>query len=147
METQTLVVLRLAQTDSDHALIYSTWRNALWFAEKRDAKTSDSFFKEASEKISEILKAPETRVRMACLADDPDMLLGWAVLRNTHLEFVYVKLDYRRRGIGRLLTQGFKTFSEPQTRIGRSLAKKHQEKTHAGKEETKTSSASPGLSP
>ncbi len=131
MDGGTQAILREAKSGSDHAFLYSTWRNALWYAEKRDQKTADQFYKDASEKIATLLKLPGIKIRIACLDDDPDMLLGWAVLRSAHLEFVYVKIDYRRKGIGRLLTKGFKTFSEPQTKIGKSLKEKHgrQEET------------------
>lgn len=132
------VRIRLAENGSDLALVYATWRNALWFAEKRDPAASDDFYREATQTIKDKLKTADARI--AYLSEDPDMLLGWAVLTGTHLEFVYVKADYRRSGIARLLTQGFKTFSPPQTRIGRKLAPKYeQEKPHGRKEETRPS--------
>ena len=85
----------------------------LWFAEKRDPKEADEFYRSASEKIAKAIKRPGTEVRVACLADDPDMLLGWSVLHGTHLEFVYVKFDYRGKGIGKLLAKNAATFKAP----------------------------------
>lgn len=128
MDQSTKVVVRELMGGSDHAFIYSTWRNALWYAERRDEKEADHFYKSASEKIAALLKNPDIHVRIACLADDPDMLLGWAVLQNDRLEFIYVKIDYRRKGIGHILSKGFKTFSEPETRIGKSLKEKYGRK-------------------
>ena len=127
MEETAQAIIRPARP-GDHALIYSTWRNALWYAEKRDPKESSQFYKDTSEIIRGILSRPECRVRVACLSEDPDMLLGWSVFLADHLEFVYVKIDYRRKGLGRLLTKGFKTFSQPQTKIGKSLKEKHGRK-------------------
>jgi ribosomal protein S18 acetylase RimI-like enzyme len=142
MEQGNKAVLREVRNGSDHAFLYSTWRNALWFAEKRDPKDADQFYKDASEKITAILKNPEALVKIACLADDPDMLLGWTVSHGTHLKFVYVKIDYRGKGIGRLLTKGFKTFDEPQTKIGKAIAEKLLKEKHGReerrKEETET---------
>jgi hypothetical protein len=139
MEKETRAIIRDANTGSDHAFLYSSWRNALWFAEKRDPKASDLFYKEASEYIAALLKDPEAKIRIACLSDDPDMLLGWSLMRGDHLEFVYVKIDYRRKGIGRILTHDVRMFSPPQTKIGKSLAEKFlKEKPYGRKEEIKT---------
>lgn len=124
MEPSTHAVIREAYASSDFALIYATWRNALWYAERRPDSESDQFYKAASERIADILKRPDSRTRVACLSDDSDMLLGWSVLVGDRLEFVYVKIDYRRKGIGRLLVKGFKTFSEPETRAGKAIAHK-----------------------
>jgi ribosomal protein S18 acetylase RimI-like enzyme len=137
MEQEAQVVLRDASRGSDHAFLYSTWRNALWFSERRDMKEADEFYKKASEKIAALLKKPDIKVRVACLGDDPDLLLGYSVMQNDHLEFVYVKIDYRRKGIGRILTNGFKTFSDPETKIGKFLGEKLLKEKHGREEETK----------
>lgn len=127
------VTIRPLSGGSDFAFIYATWRNALWFAEKRDPKLADEFFRSASHLIT--AKTKDADIRIACLSDDSDMLLGWALLIGDNLEFVYVKADYRRSGIGKLLTRGVKTFSPPETRIGRKLIKKYQEKPDGREEE------------
>jgi ribosomal protein S18 acetylase RimI-like enzyme len=127
-------IIREANTGSDHAFLYSTWRNALWYAEKRDPKEADSFYKTQSDEIAKILRSDDARTKIACLGDDSDMLLGWAVFLGTHLKFVYVKIDYRGKGIGKLLTKGFKTFDEPQTKIGKSLKEKYGRKEETAPE-------------
>ncbi len=139
MEQPTQVVIRTASAGSDHAFIYSSWRNALWYAERRDPKGSDQFYRGASKRIASIIAAPDARVRIACLGDDPDMLLGWSVMLRTQLVFVYVKIDYRRKGIGRLLAKGWTTFSEPETKIGKSLKEKHGRKEEAPQAEPQPS--------
>lgn len=139
MDGSTQAIIRDARSGSDHAFLYSTWRNALWYSEKREQKLADQFYKEASERISSLLKLRNIKIRMACLNEDPDMLLGWAVMQDDHLYFAYVKIDYRRKGIGNLLVRGFTTFSPPETKIGKSLAEKFiQEKNNGRKEESQT---------
>lgn len=143
MEEPTKVIIRDPETRHDYDFIYATWRNALWFTEKRKDEESDQFYSDASEMISNILKRPNTHVKIACLADDHDMLLGWSVMQGQHLEFVYVKWDYRRCGIGAMLTHGFTTFADPQTRIGKALAVRfHKEKSNGRTEEAKVHKAS-----
>lgn len=131
MEQPSKVIIRKAGTGADHAFVYATWRNALWYAERRQAKNESSdFYKQASKMIADLIDQPNTEVKVACLGDDPDMFLGWSLMRGDHLEFIYVKIDYRRKGIGGLLAKGFKTFSEPKTKIGKALAEKFlKEKT------------------
>lgn len=135
MDETTKVVVRPSRGGSDSAFLYATWRNALWFAERRDQKDADQFYKNASAFIASMVNQGE--VRIAYLSDDPDMLLGWALLIGTRLEFVYVKIEYRREGIGRLLTRGFTSFSEPKTWAGKILATRFiKEKQNGRNEET-----------
>lgn len=144
MEEALRVIIREAKAGSDHAFLFSTWRDSIWFAEKRDRQDSDAFYRQASKDIAQILRTAQ--VRIACLESDPDLFLGWAVLTDRRLEFVYVKIDYRRKGIAKLLTKGFETFTEPKTKIGKILASQMREKspigeTHGRKEEAKTEPA------
>jgi GNAT superfamily N-acetyltransferase len=147
MEQGSKAVLRDANSGSDHAFIYSTWRNALWYAKRRAPSDADAFYKALSEEISRILKGLGTRVNIACLSDDPDMLLGWSVIQDGRLEFVYVKRDYRGKGIGRLLCKGFKSFDPPETKIGKSLVEKFLKEQHGRKEEIESRLAQPDALP
>lgn len=112
----------------DNAMIYSTWISALWYAlpenTDTDSKVSHVFYKEKAKRIRQLLASKEVVTRIACLGDDPDLMIGYSVVRNKNVEFVYVKIDYRRRGIGKLLTMWFETVSNPQTRMGKKLVKK-----------------------
>ncbi len=53
--------------------------------------------------VASLLDKPETTLSMAVLADDPDVILGFAVYRGTVLDYVYVHKHQRRHGIGRAL--------------------------------------------
>ncbi len=71
--------------------------------------------------ISNILKRPKTKVRLAVLSDDPDVALGFSVTSEHVLHYVYVGLDYRRQGIGRsLVPKGIEEFTHL-TKIGMTL--------------------------
>lgn len=120
-DTNVKIVLRPHRVEDD-ALIYSTWRNSLWYDNKRSEDQAAAFFRAASKYIKTIMDAPTTKVIIACREDDSDHIIGYAVLSTTNLEWVYVKIDYRKQGIGSMLTKGFKTVTKPRTRIGNAIA-------------------------
>ena len=122
MSEATVILRDLIPTDQ--ALIYSSWRNALWFAEKRPDSEADKFYAMTSKSIRKLLSETDNHVKIACLQEDPDEIIGYSVMNKDHLYFVYVKADYRKKGIGSLLTKGFETVTRPQTRIGKVLVEK-----------------------
>jgi len=67
---------------------------------------SDAYYKAYTKYIESLLQQPNTLVRIAILADTPDVAFGFAVTSKEVLHYVYVGLDYRRLGIGKLLVPG-----------------------------------------
>lgn len=122
MEQETKVVIRPYITD-DAAFVYSTWRNSLWYDKKRDSCGSDSFYRTATKKIKHLIKMPGVEIKIACLSDDHNHILGCSVKTNNCLEWVYVKEDYRNEGIAKLLCYPFKEITKPSTKIGAAIAK------------------------
>lgn len=121
----TTIISRAFDPETDTALIYATWRNSLWFDEKRDERGSGQFFTDATKMIRSILKRPTVSVRIACDKDSPiDGILGYSVIDGTNLEFVYVKVNFRKAGIATLLTKGITSWSKPATKIGRKIEEK-----------------------
>lgn len=123
-EKKTKVVTRSYIHESDAALVYSTWRNNLWYAKELDEKYAPEFYRKANREIRLLLQKPNTKVKIACLLDDPTEIAGYAVFTDKNLEWIYVKISYRNQGIANLLTKGFSSISTPMTPIGVSLAKK-----------------------
>lgn len=119
------VILRSYNHDKDAPFIFSSWRNALWYSEDRDENLSNIFYRRANQEIKHLIKDFFTTVKIACLSDDHDQIVGYSVMKKDNLEFVYVKKDYRKQGVAKLLSKGFKTISEPFTIEGRSIAAKH----------------------
>lgn len=71
------------------------------------------FFRRWRSVVVEILKTAD--VRVACLDDDDDIILGFAVL-STHcgarvLHWVHVREDWRRKGLGAQLLAGLERAS------------------------------------
>jgi hypothetical protein len=121
------IVLRDFDPSVDSPIIYATWRNAIWYdSEDRDERLASEFYSKITQEIKTLLKYKDIKVKIACAKDDPDFIAGYSVMRGEHLEFVYVKLNYRKTGIAYLLTRGFKTIAEPKTKIGKAIAYEHE---------------------
>lgn len=130
------VVLRDYESFTDDPFIFSTWRKAVWFDKQKPTDSLDPiFFRQKTKQIRNILASPNILIRLACLKDDPDQIIGYSILDNMVIEFVYVKVDYRKQGIASLLTKGFKSCAQPTTKIGASIIKRHDLSIQGEKED------------
>ena len=121
------IVLRPFVKADDQALIYSTWQLGLWGAVPRPSeRPSPAFFGINTRAITKIIDNPGTVVQVACASGNPIFIIGYSVMNKKHLHWVYVKEDYRRHGIGTLLTDGFETIDKPVTKIAKALAEKKE---------------------
>lgn len=114
-------------------MLFATWRNALWFdTEDKDESKNHKFFRDCTRLIKSLLANADTKARIACLVEDPNLILGASVINKDNLIWVYVKADYRSRGIATLLAKGIKTVSNPSTRIGKAIVKNKELKVING---------------
>lgn len=102
-----------AATPSDRPLIFATWLRAYRHGSHFPRRIPDSiFFAEHHAVAEELLE--RSIVRVATPVDEPEVILGWAVLETLEPEptdptspvavhFVYVKPPFRRAGIARAL--------------------------------------------
>lgn len=121
------VIIRPFCPETDEACVYSTWRNASYYGmPARNSKTNGKeFFRKQTALIRDILK--NAYVRVACLKDDPMTIIGYSVTTDKHLDFIYVKVEYRNKGIGRLLMpKNIQTVTNRLTKIGLVLVDKNK---------------------
>jgi hypothetical protein len=88
-------------------------------------------------KIKDILKDAE--VRIACLEDAPEVIVGYSVFSGTHLYFIYVKDGFRLKGIGALLApKKIDTVSKELTKVGRIIVNKKnlKENDHGNRDQS-----------
>lgn len=82
-------------------LIHSHWKRSLRKGNDYfNLVKPDAYYSAYTAYIDRILDEPGTAVRMAVLAEDYDVVLGFAVTRGRILDYVYVQKDFRRVGIG-----------------------------------------------
>jgi len=118
-DTATIVIRQFVPRDTP--IVYATWRNAIWYDQKRDERLAHEFYAAATRSIKDLLAKPSTEVRIACDKKDPDFIAGYSVLTGSFLHFAYVKIDYRKKGIARLLCKGVKSVAQPATKIGKEI--------------------------
>ena len=125
-----LVILRPYERDIDAPFVFASWRNGLYYSPASGVQEvdSDSFFRKQSHRIKRILD--ESTVRIACMQKNQTQIIGYSVIRDSHLEWVYVKADYRRKGIANLLARDrFITVTDQLTKVGLHLVHKMHLKT------------------
>jgi GNAT superfamily N-acetyltransferase len=84
---------------------------------------SDSYYSSYSSFIEFILKGKNTILKVAVLANDPDVALGYSIDDGETLHYIYVKPEVRKQGISReLMNKNIKQFSHI-TNIGYSIWK------------------------
>lgn len=102
---------------SDPAL--SPYRSMLYSDFLKSLRYGNDWFKEIDSKtfftvyrgfIDAILNRVDTVVKLAVLSDDLDNCLGWSLYEGPKLHYVFVKKDYRKKGIANALL--WKEFSQ-----------------------------------
>lgn len=68
----------------------------------------DEFLRNYGETLKVLMARPDTRIVVACLAAEEDIILGYAVLGQDTLHYVYVKPAWRQQGIARALVSEVK---------------------------------------
>lgn len=97
LELAPIIIFREANKDDrDRAFIFSTWLRGLyygnyWFKEI----PKDRFMSFYHNVIEGILNKPNVKVSCAVLKEDPDVILGYAVMERNILHWVFVKQAWR----------------------------------------------------
>lgn len=102
------IVLREA-TPEDKNFIYSTWLKGMFHGSdftKTIAK--EVFYEQFPKYIDSVLNKHNTRIVVACLKDEKDVVLGYAVIGEPDVAYwVYVKAAWRQQGIAKQLFSGY----------------------------------------
>ena len=112
-------------TAQDANFVMATWLKGLrygndWF----ELIPSEVYFKVYHQVIEQILLRPKTLIQIACLKDEPDVILGYSVFEDSTLHFLFVKRPWRGIGIAKMLTPiGITTVSHL-TKTGRAILTK-----------------------
>jgi hypothetical protein len=119
------VIIREFERETDEPLLYSTWCFGLYYGSAETSHTTKKeFFKKQSAYIKPLLES--ATIKIACLSDDPDTILGYSVIDQGCVEWIFVKERLRRQGIAKLLLKNQNpTHVKKLTKIGKLLADKY----------------------
>lgn len=102
MSNLDLLTVRLKEP-SDDAFIYQTWLNGLRYGNPFYRKIEKSIYdKEYTKVISALIQYKPT-VLIACLKDQPDVIIGYSVINADRLHWIFIKKDWRGLGISKML--------------------------------------------
>ncbi len=103
-EKRSLIHIRPAR-ETDLNLVYATWLRGLyygnpWFREI----DKDIYFQHYEHVLKTILLNTKVSTLIACLKEDEDVALGYSVIQNDILHWVFVKPQWRKIGLAKDLT-------------------------------------------
>lgn len=135
------IVIRDFNDDTDAGFVYSSWpKGAYYGAYIPITENRDKWFKNFYDYISQMIK--HGSIKMACIADDPNTIIGFIVIYNKVLQWVYVKEMFRKQKIASLLIKNEVIDSVNMhnlTKIGESILTKKNKENLNGKEESRVS--------
>lgn len=120
------IIIRAFEPETDQPCIYATWRNGSYYgALKKHKGSADKYFRHYTKYIKETLEHENCHVRIACIEDDPIVIIGYSVFTKDHLDWIFVKADFRLKGIASLLyPTHIVSVTDHLTKIGNNIASK-----------------------
>lgn len=116
-----LVDWRMAN-EKDRPFIMATWLKGLKFGNSWYRLIDDKiYFKVYHDVIERIITKPGVVVRVACLKEDPDVILGYSVWEADKLHWVQIKKAWRKVGIAKSLVPPTITTVTHLTDVGKSI--------------------------
>ena len=86
----------------DINFILSTMLKGLYYgSEFWQLVDQEAFFKNYEPFIKSLMLRSD--IKVACLADDEDVILGYSMYKNEAIHFIFVKKSYRKLGLARSL--------------------------------------------
>ena len=128
MQKQDLITTRL-YIPSDKNFIMATFLRNIYYSNSWFKLIPKNIFMVGYHKVLEaLLSSPATSVQVACLKDDPEVILGYAVLGDTtRIHFVFIKKAWRKIGIAKSLVPPTIKVATHFTDVGLSYLSKHPE--------------------
>lgn len=116
----------------DENFVFSTTLAGLYYGDSWFSKIVKArFIHHYRQILKGILSKPTTQVRVACIKDDPNEIKGFSILVNNGqaLMWVFVKKDWRKKGIAKALVPDTITEVTNLTALGEILIKKYPKLT------------------
>ncbi len=107
----------------DINFILSTMLKGLYYGSRFwSLVDQDAFFSNYEPFIKQMMLS--NTIKVACLEEDPDVILGYSLFKQSNLHFIFVKKSYRKLGIAKLLYPKDTETVSHLTDMGDSIRKK-----------------------
>jgi GNAT superfamily N-acetyltransferase len=128
MET---VVLRKFNPSRDSGLIYDSFPKGVYYSSYLPIKTDKTkWFKDFFIYTKQLLATPDA-ITVACMSDNSDVIIGYSIVVDKALEFVYVKESFRNQGIAKLLLKNQQVeLYKNVTKVGNAILTKKEGTDH-----------------
>lgn len=128
MTSNSIFEIRDAKLE-DKNFIMATFLRGLYYGDSWFSLIPKNIFMDNYKILLErILANPLNVVKVACLKEDPDIILGYSILSANYqvIHYVFVKSPWRKQGIGRALTPRYPVAVTHLTTLGKSLLTKYE---------------------
>lgn len=97
------IIIRSA-VPNDKNFILSTWLKGQRYGNNQFNEIPEEiYFVEHAKVINRIIFTPGVQILVACAQNQPNWIVGFAVLSDESIYWLHVKKDYRMRGVAKLL--------------------------------------------
>lgn len=127
MDRSELIAIR-DFTPSDENFIYASWLRGMYYGESWLSLMKKDVFMATYHKVVEtLINSPGVQIKVACLKDDPEVILGYAVLSRVApvLHWVFVKSSWRGIGIAKSLVPSETKIVTNVTKSGLAIMRKY----------------------
>lgn len=110
--------------DNDKNFILATFLRGLYYGESFFSKIPKDIFMNRYKLVAQALvNDKSTVIKVACLPEDPDVILGYTMLSADQktIYWVFVKTAWRKRGIAKTLVPTNPDYVAHLTKLGQSL--------------------------
>lgn len=109
----------------DKSFIYASWLRGLYYGESIYSEMPKQLFMENYHKVIDLIfKRPNTQIKVACLKEDSNVILGYSVLCDDAVHWVFCKKNWRGIGLAKDLVPSNVNTVTNLTKVGMSLMKK-----------------------
>ncbi len=116
---------------SDENFIYATFLRGVYYGNSWFKEIPKAIFMANYKKVAEeLIWGQRTIIKIACLKEDPDVIIGYSILspQNNTIVWVYVKDKWRQKGVGRSLVPINPKSVTNLTELGKQLLSKFDPK-------------------
>lgn len=118
-------------TPEDRNFVLATFLRGLYYGDSWFNLIPKPIFMANYKKVAEtFVSSPKYIVKIACLKEDPGVILGYSILSADYqiVTWVFVKSAWRKRGVGRSLVPKHPSAVTHLTKLGQDLLSKFESK-------------------